>query len=91
LNKADLIKMVATNANVDATTAKNCVDAVLSSVTDAVVGGDSVSLVGFGRFFAKERGARVARNPKTGETINLPASRAPAFRPGKVFKEAVNA
>lgn len=66
------------------------VKAVLEEIQCAVARGDSVVLPGFGSFKAVERAARVARNPQTGEELNVPARRAPVFKPGKAFKDAVN-
>ena len=65
-------------------------DAVLDSVTDALKKGDQVALVGFGTFAVKERAARKGRNPQTGETIDIRASKVPGFKAGKALKEAVN-
>lgn len=72
---------------------KDCaaaVDAALEAITEALAAGDSVRLVGFGSFEAKERKERTGRNPKTGEPVTIPASRAPVFKAGKQLKDAVN-
>ncbi|MEM7618980.1 MAG: HU family DNA-binding protein [Pseudomonadota bacterium] len=66
------------------------VDATLESIVDALKGGDSVRLVGFGNFEVAERKASNGRNPRTGEPLKIPASRVPKFKAGKAFKEAVN-
>ena len=89
MNKGDLINEV---ANVVGTKkeAQEAVDCVLSSIIKAVKTGDTVSLVGFGTFKVVDRKARKGRNPQTGEEIDIKASKAPKFTPGKAFKEAVN-
>ena len=69
--------------------AVRAVNGVFNTIRDAVAAGDTVNVVGFGTFAARDRAARVARNPKTGETIAVPAKRAPGFKAGKAFKEAV--
>lgn len=66
------------------------VDAVIESVSEALAAGDKVALVGFGSFEVRERAARMGRNPQTGEEIEIPASKVPAFKPGKVLKEAIH-
>ncbi|HET57734.1 MAG TPA: HU family DNA-binding protein [Deltaproteobacteria bacterium] len=88
MNKADLINEVAEITGTKAK-AQEVVDCVLSTVTAALGKGDSVSLVGFGTFKVAERSARTGRNPQTGASINIPASRVPRFVPGKALKEAV--
>ena len=89
MNKGDLINEV---ANVVSTKkeAQEAVDCVLSSITNTMKTGDTVTLVGFGTFKVVERKARKGRNPQTGEEIDIKASKAPKFTPGKAFKEAVN-
>ena len=85
-------KLVATMAEKSGLSRKNCetaLDALVASITDALKSGDKVHLVGFGTFEMKERAARVGRNPKTREPVNIPASKHPAFKPGKVLKETV--
>lgn len=88
MNKADLINEVAKITGTKAK-AQEVVDCILSTVTTALEKGDSVSLVGFGTFKVAERSARTGRNPQTGASINIPASRVPRFVPGKTLKEAV--
>ena len=63
---------------------------MINSITGALSGGDSVSLVGFGTFSVKERAARTGRNPQTGETIQIKAAKVPGFKAGKALKDAVN-
>ncbi len=89
MNKADLINHVAGSAGLSRTAASDAVEAVIGGITSTLATGDSVSLVGFGTFSVADRAARTARNPRTGETINVPASKAPKFKPGKALKDAV--
>lgn len=89
MNKADLINHVANAAGLTKASAGEAVEAVLGGITGSLSGGDSVSLVGFGTFSVAERSARTARNPRTGDTINVPASKAPKFKAGKALKDAV--
>lgn len=91
MNKQELIAKIAETANLPKKSAAEAVDAFTSAVVDAVVNGDSVQLVGFGTFTCRERGAREARNPRTGEKIKIEAAKAPVFKAGKSFKAAVNA
>ena len=65
------------------------VDATIKAIQDAVFAGDKVSIVGFGTFETTERAARMGRNPQTGEDMEIPASKAPKFKAGKAFKDAV--
>ena len=88
MNKGDLINEVAKVVSTKKE-AQEAVDCVLSSITSAMKAGDTVALVGFGTFKVVERKARKGRNPQTGEEINIKASKAPKFTPGKALKEAV--
>ncbi|MBP7365839.1 MAG: HU family DNA-binding protein [Pseudoxanthomonas sp.] len=90
MNKSDLIDAVAGDADVSKAEAARVVDAVIDSITRALKKGDTVTLVGFGTFQVRERAARSGRNPKTGETIKIDASKNPAFKAGKALKDAVN-
>ena len=90
MNKGDLIDAVAGAAGLSRADATKAVDAVLDSVTGALKGGNSVSLVGFGPFSVKARAARMGRNPRTGEPIQIAASNVPGFKAGKALKDAVN-
>jgi DNA-binding protein HU-beta len=90
MNKSELIDAVADSANLSKADAGRAVDGIVSSVTDALKGGDAVSLVGFGTFSVRDRAARTGRNPRTGETIQIKASKNPAFKAGKALKDAVN-
>ena len=90
MNKAELIDAVAASANLTKTDAGDAVDAVFNSISNSLAGGSSVSLVGFGTFSVSDRAARTGRNPRTGETINIAATRVPKFKAGKGLKDAVN-
>ncbi len=89
MNKSELIDVVAQNAGVTKASAGEVVEATLDAIADALSGGDSVALVGFGTFSVRERGARTGRNPRTGESIAIAASKIPAFKAGKALKDAV--
>ena len=90
MNRQELISAVADKTGV----AKGSIDAVIKALNDtiveAVAKGDKVAFVGFGTYAATDRGARTARNPQTGDKIELPAKRDPKFTPGTAFKAAVN-
>ncbi|WP_269319389.1 HU family DNA-binding protein [Pseudoxanthomonas suwonensis] len=90
MNKTDLIDAVASDAEVTKAEAARAVDAVIDSITKALKKGEAVTLVGFGTFQVRKRAARTGRNPKTGETIKIKASKNPAFKAGKALKDAVN-
>jgi DNA-binding protein HU-beta len=88
MNKSQLIDALAARLG-DRRTAASAVDGLLSTIVDTVKAGESVSLTGFGVFEARARAARVGRNPRTGQTVAVPAATVPAFRPGTGFKTAV--
>ncbi len=90
MNKGELIDAVAASAGLSRADATKAVDAVLDNVTRTLAGGDTVSLVGFGTFSVKSRAARTGRNPRTGEPIQIAASKVPGFKAGKALKDAVN-
>lgn len=90
MNKSELIEAVAQSADLSKAAATRAVDAVVDSVTRALKEGDQVTLVGFGTFTVRERAARSGRNPRTGQTITIPASKVPGFKAGKALKDAVN-
>ena len=90
MNKNELIASVADQASITKAQASEAVDAVLGGITSALSSGDEVRLVGFGNFVVANRKATTARNPQTSATIQVPASKAPRFKPGKALKEAVN-
>lgn len=89
MNKVELVAAVAEKANLSKKDAEKALTAVLDSIVDAVADGDKVALVGFGTFETRERAARTGRNPRTNETITIAASKQPAFKAGKAFKDAV--
>jgi DNA-binding protein HU-beta len=90
VNKTDLIESIAVSADIPKASAMRALDATLEAITGALKSGDSVALVGFGTFVVKDRPARVGRNPKTGESINIAASKVPGFKPGKGLKDQLN-
>ena len=90
MNKSELIDAVAASADLPKASATRAVEAVLDTVTAALKAGDQVALVGFGSFVVKARDARIGRNPKTGESINIAATKVPAFKPGKALKDTIN-
>jgi DNA-binding protein HU-beta len=89
MNKSELIEAVAQSADISKAAATRAVDALVQSITSALKEGDQVTLVGFGTFAVRERAARSGRNPRTGATINISASKVPAFKAGKALKDAV--
>jgi len=90
LNKNDLIAAVASATGISKADATSAVDGVFDSITDALKKGEEVRLVGFGTFSVASRAATTGRNPRTGETIQIPASKQPKFKAGKGLKDAVN-
>jgi DNA-binding protein HU-beta len=90
MNKAELIDAVSSQTGLQKADATRAVDAVFESITSALKSGDSVALLGFGTFVVKARAARAGRNPRTGETIEIAASKVPGFKAGKALKDAVN-
>ena len=89
MNKAELISAVAEKAAMTKKEAEKAVAAALDSITEALKKGEKVQLVGFGGFEVKERSARIGRNPKTKEEIQIPASQVPTFKAGKALKDAI--
>ena len=89
MNKTELIAEVANKAGLSRKDAEKALGAVVETITEAAVKGDKVQLVGFGSFETKQREARTGRNPKTKETIEIPATRVPVFKAGKALKDAV--
>jgi len=90
INKGDIVVVVAETAGLTKADAGKAVDAVLSAISGALARGEVVSLIGFGTFSVKARAARTGLNPRTKETIEIPASNNPAFKAGKALKDAVN-
>lgn len=89
MNKTELVAAVATKADLSKKDAEAAVKAVIDAVTEALADGDKVALVGFGTFDVKTRAARTGKNPRTGETISIPASKVPSFKAGAALKNAV--
>lgn len=90
MNKTELIAAVAENAALSKKDAEKAISAVFGTITNALAEGDKVQLVGFGTFEVRERGARTGKNPRTGEAIQIDASKVPAFKAGKGLKDIVN-
>lgn len=89
MNKTELINAVAEASELSKKDATKAVDAVFDTILESLKKGDKVQLIGFGNFEVRERAARKGRNPQTGEEIEIPASKVPAFKPGKALKDAV--
>jgi|TARA_B110000196_G_scaffold200667_1_gene171846 DNA-binding protein HU-beta len=90
MNKADLIDAVAEDSDITKASAARALDSAIENITNALKGGNSVTLVGFGTFTVRQREARMGRNPRTGEAIQIKASRVPGFKAGKALKDALN-
>lgn len=90
MNKSELVDAVAETADLSKADAGRAVDGFVSVISNALKKGDTVTLVGFGTFAVRERGARTGRNPRTGDEIKIAASKNPAFKAGKALKDAVN-
>jgi DNA-binding protein HU-beta len=91
LNTSDLVERIAAEHGVSKESTRNVIDSMLAVITGATRAGDEVNLPGFGRFKAADRAARSGRNPATGETIAIPASRKLTFSPAKAVRDALNA
>jgi DNA-binding protein HU-beta len=89
MNKTELVNAVAEKSDLSKKDAALAVDSVFEAITDSLKSGDKVQLIGFGNFEVRERAARKGRNPQTGDEIEIPASKVPAFKPGKALKDAV--
>jgi DNA-binding protein HU-beta len=89
VNKSELVELVAEKTEMSKKDSEKAVKAVLDSITDGLVKGDKVQLVGFGTFEVRNRKEREGRNPATGEKIKIKALKVPAFKPGKALKEKV--
>lgn len=90
MNKSELIEHISKSAGINKTQATAALQAVETGVIDTLANGGQVTLTGFGTFKVTDRVARIGRNPKTGEEIQIAATKAPVFKAGKGFKEAVN-
>lgn len=89
MTKTELIEAVANSAGLTKDEAGRAVNAVFETITNTLKAGDQVTIVGFGSFSVKDRAARLGRNPQTGETIQIKASKLPAFKAGKALKDAI--
>ncbi len=90
MNKTELVSLVAQQAQISKEAAAEAVDATFDGIAGALKSGDTVRIVGFGNFQVAQRKASTGRNPRTGESIQIPASRVPKFKAGKALKETVN-
>lgn len=90
VNKSDLIDVIADKADISKASAGRALDAVVEGITSALQAGDQVSLIGFGTFAVKERAERTGRNPQTGATMTIAASKSAGFKAGKALKDALN-
>lgn len=90
VNKAELVDHLAEQTDITKATAQRVLSAMLDAITTTLQSGKSITFPGFGTFSVKPRAARVGRNPKTGEPINIEASNVPSFKAGKGLKDAVN-
>ena len=90
MNRTELIASMSEKSGLDKKTIEAALTAFTASVEDALKVGDKVQLTGFGTFEVKERAARTGRNPRTGEDVEIPASKAASFKPGKALKDALN-
>jgi len=90
MNKTELVDAMADSADISKAAAGRALDGLVEAITAALKEGDQVNVVGFGSFSVRERAARTGRNPQTGAAIEIKASKNPAFKAGKVLKDAVN-
>ena len=89
MNKSELLLSIEEKSGLSKQDSKKALEAVLETITEELVSGNKVSIVGFGSFDVKLRNERIGRNPKTKEEITIPASRVPQFKAGKALKDAV--
>ncbi|MFZ2237687.1 MAG: HU family DNA-binding protein [Dokdonella sp.] len=90
MNKGEFVEAIATAADLSKADAERALEAMVKVVKKTLKSGDTISLVGFGTFSVRKRAARTGRNPRTGETIKIKASKVPGFKAGKGLKDAVN-
>ena len=90
MNKTELVAAVAEKAALSKKDSEKAINSTIEAITAALKDGDKVQLVGFGTFEVRERAARTGKNPRTGESIKIPASKVPAFKAGKALKDEVN-
>ena len=91
MNTSELIEKIAADNSLTKTAAKTVVDGVLKAITEAAAAGDEVNFPGFGKFKVKESAAREGRNPSTGATVQIAASKKVSFQPAKALKDRINA
>lgn len=89
MNKSELIEAIAKRTSLSKSDSARALEAVVGSITESLKNGNPVAIVGFGTFLVRERNARMGRNPRTGETISIAASKVPAFKAGKALKDAL--
>ena len=89
MNKGELVNVMAEKSSLSKKDCEAALDAFIAAVGDTLKNGEKVQLVGFGVFEVKERAARTARNPRTNEPMEIPASKLPTFKPGKALKESI--
>lgn len=90
MNKSELIEAIASKAGLSKADATKALDAAISAITDSLKNSQSVTVVGFGTFMVRESKARMGRNPRTGESIHINASKRPSFKAGKALKDSLN-
>lgn len=90
MNKSELVAALAAKAEISKKDAEKAVSAFVDSISESLIKGEKVQLIGFGTFEVKNRPARTARNPRTGAEIKIAASKAPAFKAGKALKDKIN-
>lgn len=90
MNRKELVAHIAESADINKKEADAALKAIIEGISTTLANGDEVSLIGFGTFKITHRAAREGRNPKTGETIQISASKSPTFKPGKELKDQVN-
>lgn len=90
MTKSELIALIAEKGEMKKKDAEKALSSVTNAITDALVNGEKVQIIGFGTFEVRDRAAKKSKSPRTGEEIMIPAKKAPAFKPGKGLKDAVN-
>ena len=90
MNKSELIEEIASEAKLSKADAARALEATISAITEGLKNGESITIIGFGTFMVRESKARTGRNPRTGESIEIDASKRPSFKAGKALKDALN-
>ncbi|MBI3769673.1 MAG: HU family DNA-binding protein [Deltaproteobacteria bacterium] len=90
MTKAELIESISSKVDLQKSTAERIVNTIFDDIVAALKNGDKVNISGFGTFQVSDRKARIGRNPKTGEAIQISASRSAKFKPGKMLKDSLN-